>query len=251
MTGFLRCECGSLLTSYVVRKKNAHYYKCQKCRNASFNALTTSHSKTEGLNDSFEKLLSKYTLSSQFVEPFKFQLNKLFEIVENEGREEMKGLLAKKKDLEAKIENLDKRYFDNPNFGDEKYNRYSLQFDMELKEVDLQIASNKKIISNHSRHIDKVVEKVTNINKYWREGDIDSKIRIQNLVFPEGLSIRAENREYLTGRVNSIFGLVSTFTGIERGNKKQKTHQKVDGLFSVAGTGLEPVSAAADISPAS
>ena len=82
---------------------------------------------------------------------------------------------------------------------------------MELKKVDLQIASNKKIISNHSRHIDKVVEKVTNINKYWREGDIDSKIRIQNLVFPEGLSIRAKNREYLTGRVNSIFGLVSTF----------------------------------------
>ena len=57
----------------------------------------------------------------------------------------------------------------------------------------------------------------------------------------EGLSIRAENREYLNGRVNSIFGLVSTFTGIERGNKKQKTHQKFDGLFSVAGTGLEPV----------
>ena len=241
LTGFLRCECGSLLTSYVVRKKNAHYYKCQKCRNASFNALTTSHSKTEGLNDSFEKLLSKYTLSSQFVEPFKFQLNKLFAIVENEGREEMKGLLSKKKDLEAKIENLDKRYFENPNFGDEKYNRYSLQFDMELKEVELQITANSKKISNHSRHIDKVIEKVTNINKYWKEGDIDSKIRIQNLVFPEGLSIRSENREYLTGRVNSIFGLVQTFTGIDRGSKKQKTHQKFDGSFSVAGTGLEPV----------
>ena len=77
--------------------------------------------------------------------------------------------------------------------------------------------------------------------KYWKEGDIESKIRIQNLVFPEGLSIRAENREYLTGRVNSIFGLVPTFTGIDRGNKKQKTHQKFDGSFSVAGTGLEPV----------
>jgi len=59
--------------------------------------LTTPYSKTEGLNDSFEKLLSKYTLSFQFVEPFKLQLNKLFDIMESEGREEMKGLIAKKK----------------------------------------------------------------------------------------------------------------------------------------------------------
>jgi len=148
----------------------------------------------EGLNDSFEKLLSRYTLSSQFVEPFKFQLNKLFEIVENEGREELKGLLARKKDLESKIENLDKRYFDKPNFGDEKYNKYSLEFDMELKDVDLQIASNKKIISNHSRHIDKVIEKVTKINKYWREGDIklseqltvyDNSAATNNLILPK------------------------------------------------------------------
>ena len=69
----------------------------------------------------------------------------------------------------------------------------------------------------------KVIEKVANINKYWREGDIYSKIKILNLIFPEGLSIKAENREYLTGRVNSIFGLVQTFTSIDRGNKKQKT----------------------------
>ncbi len=154
---------------------------------------------------------------------------------------QIKGLLSKKKDLETKIENLDKRYFDNPNFGDEKYNRYSLQFDMELKEIELQITANSKKISNHGRHIDKVIEKVTNINKYWKEGDIDSKIRIQNLVFPEGLSIRSENREYLTKKVNGIFELIPLFTGDDENDKHKKTHQNVDGLLSVAGTGLEPV----------
>ena len=241
LTGFLRCECGCLLTSYEVRKKKTHYYKCQKCKNASFNALTTQKSKVEGLNDSFERLLSRHTLSAKFVEPFKLQLNKFFDAINAEAKDEMKSLLAKKKDLEAKIDNLDKRYFDNPNFGDEKYNKYALQFETELKVIEGQIQSNAKKISNHGRHIDKVVEKVTNINKYWREGDIESKIKIQNLVFPEGLSIRAENRQYLTNKVNSIFGLVSTFTRIEAGIKKQKTHQDFDGSFLVAGTGLEPV----------
>ena len=205
LTGFLRCECGSLLTSYEVRIKNKHYYKCQKCKNASFNALTTPKSITEGLNNSFERLLSTYELNSRFVEPFKMQLNKLFDLMNTEAKDEMISLIGKKKDIESKIENLDKRYFDNPNFGDDKYNKYALQFETELKLLEVQIRTNSKKISNHGKHIDKVVEKVSNISKYWKEGDIESKIRIQNLVFPEGLFIRAENRQYLTNKVNLVF----------------------------------------------
>ena len=60
-------------------------------------------------------------------------------------------------------------------------------------------------------------------------------------MFPQGLSMRAENREYLTKKVNGIFELISVFTGGEEGSKNQKTHQNVDGFFLVAGTGLEPV----------
>ncbi|GIQ61287.1 hypothetical protein Flavo103_44220 [Flavobacterium collinsii] len=185
LTGFLRCECGWLLTNYEVRKKKAHYYKCQKCRNASFNALTTQKSKMEGLNDSFERFLSNYSLNSRFNEPFKMQLNKLLDVVNAEAEDEMKSLLAKKKVVQTKIENLDKRYFDNPNFGNEKYNKYALEFETELKMTESQIHMSSKKISNHNRHIDMVVERVSNISKYWREGDIESKIRIQNLVFPE------------------------------------------------------------------
>ncbi|WP_428831837.1 recombinase family protein [Flavobacterium yafengii] len=241
LTGFLRCECGCLLTSYEVRIKNKHYYKCQKCKNVSFNASTTLKSKAEGLNNSFENLLSNYTLNTRFIEPFKLQLNKLFDTMNTEGKSEMKSLLAKKKDLEMKIENLDKRYFDNPNFGDEKYNRYVLQFESELKANADQMDMNEKKLSNHKKHIEKVVEKVQNISDCWGRGDVEDKIRIQNLVFPEGLSIRAENREYLTKKVNGIFELISVFIRVEEGIKNEKTHQNVDGFLSVAGTGLEPV----------
>ena len=241
LTGFLRCECGCLLTSYEVRIKNKHYYKCQKCKNVSFNASTTEKSKAEGLNNSFEDLLSNYTLNTRFIEPFKLQLNKLFDTMNTEGKSEMKSLLAKKKDLEMKMENLDKRYFDNPNFGDEKYNKYVLQFADELKEIEEQMDRNEKKLSNHKIHVEKVVDKIKNISDCWGRGDIEDKIRIQNLVFPQGLFIRAKNREYLTKKVNGVFGLISVFTGGEKGSKNEKTHQNVDGSSLVAGTGLEPV----------
>ncbi|WP_348813878.1 recombinase family protein, partial [Flavobacterium maritimum] len=232
LTGFLRCECGCLLTSYEVRIKNKHYYKCQKCKNVSFNASTTEKSKAEGLNNSFENLLSNYTLNIRFIEPFKLQLNKLFDTMNTEGKSEMKSLLAKKKDLEMKIENLDKRYFDNPNFGDEKYNRYVLQFESELKAIQEQMDMNEKKLSNHKKHIEKVIEKVQNISVCWGRGDVEDKIRIQNLVFPEGLSIRAENREYLTKKVNGIFYLIAVMTGAKEGIENKKTRQNVDGFLS-------------------
>ncbi len=241
LTGFLRCECGCLLTSYEVRIKNKHYYKCQKCKNVSFNASTTQKSKAEGLNDSFENLLGNYTLNTRFIEPFKLQLNKLFDTMNTEGKSEMKSLISKKKDLEMKMENLDKRYFDNPNFGDEKFNRYVLQFDAELKAIEEQMDANEKKISNHKIHVEKVTEKIKNISDCWGRGDIENKIRIQKLIFPEGLSIRVENREYLTKKVNGIFQLISMFVGVEEGSENEKTHQNVDGFSSVAGTGLEPV----------
>ncbi|MFV8368228.1 hypothetical protein [Flavobacterium sp. LB2R40] len=66
-------------------------------------------------------------------------------------------------------------------------------------------------------------------------GDVEDKIRIQNLVFPKDLSIRAENREYLTKKVNGIFELISVFVGVEGGSENEKTHQNLDGFFSVAG----------------
>jgi hypothetical protein len=41
--------------------------------------------------------------------------------------------------------------------------------------------------------------------------------------------------------VNGIFDLIPMFTRGDENDKHKKTHQNVDGLLSVAGTGLEPV----------
>ncbi|WP_035640627.1 recombinase family protein, partial [Flavobacterium gilvum] len=223
LISFLRCECGCLLTGYVVEKKGLHYYKCQKCKNASFNAHTTKKSKLVGLNNSFENLLSKYTLNTPFIEPFKMQLNKLFGTMNTEAKDEMKSLVSQKKDLEIKIKNLDDRYFNNPNFGDEKYNKYVLQFEADLKEIEGLIELNEKKLSNHKIHVEKVVEKIKNISDCWAGGDVENKMRIQKLVFPEGLSIRAENREYLTNKVNGIFDLIPVVTRGYEGSKNEKT----------------------------
>ena len=70
LTGFVKCDCGGMLTGYIVEKKSLHYYKCQQCKNASFNAFTTKKSVKVGLNVLFEELLVKYSLKSELAEVF-------------------------------------------------------------------------------------------------------------------------------------------------------------------------------------
>ncbi|AWM14197.1 hypothetical protein DI487_10270 [Flavobacterium sediminis] len=241
LTGFLRCECGEPLTSYEVNKKKLHYYKCQKCKEVSFNAITTTKSKSKGLNNLFEDLLANYTLNNQFIEPLKLQLKKLFDTMNNEGLQELKSLEAKKVEVEKNLENLELRNISNLDFSQVTYKNFKNKFKSELELINEKIEDASQKISNHKNFIDKSIAILQNTSKIWSEGDIENKIRIQKLVFPEGLSIKAKNRQYLTNKVNQLFVLVSSIKGLSGEIGNEKVGDDADLSPLVAGTGLEPV----------
>ena len=62
------------MTGYEVKYKKTHYYKCQKCKGVSINAVTTPMAKGKGANDLFKELLDTYQLPANLKEPFKGQL---------------------------------------------------------------------------------------------------------------------------------------------------------------------------------
>jgi hypothetical protein len=49
---------------------------------------------------------------------------------------------------------------------------------------------------------------------------LETKRRIQELVFPDGLVIDVKNRAYLTKSVNTIFELSADLTGVPKRQKK-------------------------------
>ena len=241
LTGFLTCICGTAITSYPVKKKNLHYYKCQKCKDANFNAHTTKKSTHKGLDNLFQDLLHTYTLDKQYIKPFRAQLEKTFDDMNKEGFDELEAAKGVVTSLKSKLNRLEHLYIENPDFEHEKYNRLNKEYTEELNTKIEQIENAKKKISNHQKHIDKTLDIIQNISNIWALGDIDNKIRIQNLVFPEGLSIDPKNRQYLTKKVNTIFSSVKVFTGDNTTANNKKPISKTDGSLLVAGTGLEPV----------
>ena len=68
------------------------------------------------------------------------------------------------------------------------------------------------------------IEISQNIHNHWQLGTLDEKIKLQKLVFPEGIVVHTKNRRYLTSKVNSLFLLKSRFVGGYEGiNKKLPT----------------------------
>ena len=53
-------------------------------------------------------------------------------------------------------------------------------------------------ISNLQNRLNKVIDFSQNTCKYWVSGSLNVKKTIQNVVFPDGLVLDTEKRQYLT-----------------------------------------------------
>ena len=56
----------------------------------------------------------------------------------------------------------------------------------------------------------------------WASADLETKLRIQKTVFPEGLVIRPVKRNYLTSNINPFFRIIPIFTRVLERRKKKK-----------------------------
>ena len=90
-------------------------------------------------------------------------------------------------------------------------------------------------------HLDKAIDFIQNISKYWVSGNIDIKKRIQKLVFPAGFYIDPENRKYLTSEVNGLFCLNVELSRVSGDHKKEIPVKNDEDYRVVAGTGFEPM----------
>ena len=242
LTQFVTClECGGKLTSYEVKKKGLHYYTCQKkCSGSSMNAISTPNSKKEGLNNLFSNFISSYELNPELEGVFRKQLNYSIAAFNKDCGGEEKRLNSILNKLTADFDKLQrKNAFDE--LSNDVFQKYSAPILVEIDEVKQELEKLSSTISNQLETVDKCVEVSKNISKQWRLRDVESKLRIQKLVFPSGIVIDAKKRKYLTPKVNSVFSVVRDIARDSDQKEKDPSVIITDESFFVAGTGLEPM----------
>jgi hypothetical protein len=73
-----------------------------------------------------------------------------------------------------------------------------------------------------------------NINKKWQSEDIETKKRVQELVFPDGVSLDMSERQYLTTNINLIFEMNRAIARVSEGSKNKRPTKKIGGSSLVA-----------------
>ncbi len=237
---FLICSnCGGFLTGYEVKRKRAHYYKCNSCKHVNMNANTTKASRNRGLNDTFKELLSGVVLRNDFVDMFKLQLRKMFFDLHQDTNDQLGELRKILTELEEQLTNLEKKFLFSNSVKEDVYLKYKGELEPEILNKRGLIADLENKLSNHDDFIEKAIEVCGNISKHWEFGDSANRQRIQKVVFPEGLVVVPENRAYLTNNMNQVFKLISCLSSVSEDAKKEKVGNNTDLSLSVARRRLE------------
>ena len=79
-----------------------------------------------------------------------------------------------------------------------------------------------------------------NLSKMWGSSTLSNKMKLQKIVFPDGLSYDYSNQAYRTTRVNSIIAQISHLAKVSDENKKGNCSDIENNSPLVPKVGIEP-----------
>ena len=240
LQAFVSCGvCGTKVTGYV-KKEKYHYYKCNnsKCSTKDMNALTSSKSKNIGLNNTFQYFLSKFELKDELTEAFREQIKLTIQSIENENTISSPKLLARQNKLLVEQKKL-KRNLAFSVIDKSTFDEFNTEIQIELNMIHEELQNVNSSVSNFEDNIQQCIDITKNISKIWESSDVNSKIKLQKLVFPEGVVVDPKKRTYRTPKINTIFKETLRISSETEGQKKDSSVNLTDESLLVAGARLE------------
>lgn len=232
---FVVCaKCGSMWTGYIVQQKGIYYYKCNtKGCKCNVNA--------KKLHLEFMHELQKYEVHNKNLDPLKRQLALTFENLNKSLFERKHDLERRRKEINDKILKAEEKYIEE-DLDKESFKRYKLKCEEELAEIAKEEQHLQNPLSNSEKLINFSVQICQNLSQLWFSGDLSNRVKLQKMVFPDGIEYDLENRCYRTKRVNSLIAQISHLARVSSENKKRNSASALQNSAQVAPDGIEPPS---------
>ena len=203
LKGFIICaKCGTKWVGYTVKAKKKNYYKCNlkgcKC-----------NKNADKMHGEFARLLLHYKISEALLPAFKKQLSDTFKIL-NKHHAESKALVStKKNELEAQIKTCQTR-FALGQIPQDVYATAITELRTELGSLESDLIKQESHLSNSSKFIEFALKISRNIDQIWVSSNTSAKVKLQYLLFPNGIQYNLEDASYRTIKTNSVFQLIAT-----------------------------------------
>ena len=213
---FVRCwKDNSYFTAYTVKKKGIDYYKC------NLDGCKTNVS-AKRMHYKFEELLRTYNIPLELVSMFKDVIGNIISTDHNEQKMLATTLKKKKSECENKM----KRCQINYGTGDidkEIYEITITKLQEDIHNFEFELSKCRHDLSNLENRIDEVFVMCCNLASLWKEGTLETKQKIQNLLFPDGIFWDKEIGNYRTTRENQALSLIRRITSTYKKEKEEKS----------------------------
>ena len=215
---------GTPFTSYTKTKKtktSCHYYDYYKCNKAG---CKTNVSAKE-LHEKYERCLSHFNLPAKLLERFTSVILELLSDYKTEITDNVTQLKKRLTETDTNIKKVRVRYAT----GDiDKESRDIALVELQSRKdaITLELGNWNLNLSNLESQIPAIVATASHIGELWHNAGLETKRRIQKLMFPEGILWDKEKRDYRTNTRNKFFDLLDKYSityGDEKGTAPDET----------------------------
>lgn len=222
---FVTCHiCNNPLRGSSPRGRTKRYakYHCQTCKGVpSIN--------NDELHEDFLEQLADLTLNDQAQKLMKT-------IIARVWRDEVRDLRSRQSVLHTHIVKLEERkqqaldkMLDGQLTVDEK-NAVRERADKEIALTNAELANLNDRTGVSEDAIDYAISFIGNVPRMWNDASIDMKVKLQTMIFPEGISYDLKARRFGTARLSALYRLVTI----------KKEPSKTDDSLLVTLPGIEP-----------
>lgn len=205
-------------TAYTKEKKSkntVYHYDYYKCNKAGCKTNVTA----KEMHEKYEALLNRYNLPEELVSSFASLIKGAFRKVSDELVSQRTLLKKKLTEIDNDIKNVRVRYATGK-IDEETYETAMKEFNNRRDLVIIELDKCNLNLSNYEKQIPIVIATASNISGLWHNADLDSKRKIQNLIFPNGIFWDKHIADYRTFSRNKFFDLMDRFS-VTYGNKKE------------------------------
>jgi site-specific DNA recombinase len=231
---YLKCECcGSIMSGYIVKAKNLWYYKCKKkgCGN---------NKSANQLHGTFTEILASMMVKPKYRTLLKTQMIRTFNKSNKENAANAALLKRNYEDISHKIERLEERYV-LEEITQDIYLKYRERFKQERLEIYQRLQESSSHRSNLEEIVETVLDYAGKLPETWVDSPFAGKQKLQNVVFPAGITYNKKTDQVRTTLLNPTFCWIAQQQQEAGHEKSGISHLGLSYAALVENTGVEPV----------
>ena len=148
-------------------------------------------------------------------------------------KDEQSNIKKQHTEVKKKIESIEER-FAVGEITQEIFKKYDEKYKSQLAQITLKLDTTSMTSSNLQKAIENSKEMSLNLSSTWEEMGFGEKVRLQSIVFPEGILYDKQNDVVRTTKVNSIFE-VNRYLSEKYGRKKSGILSKKEMNSTIVG----------------